>query len=135
MEQSITSMARRDVDVHPVFPKISHTLYEALSSATFWSYYEHEDGIKNLVNAKVIDDFATMPPFTRLYLFVWDDHYDVEQETEACNENGVTVGDVMTAYCTFVKPKECDGSHHTLGGIDVKEIRDGYLVLEAALVT
>lgn len=129
------TVAKTEIDVHPVFVCISHTLYTPLQTAAFWRYYEHEDGIEHLVDAQVIDDYATMPEVDKLRIYVWDDRYDVEHEVEVSNEEGVTVRDVMTGYCKIKKPMDCVESHHLLGGMDVKEIIDGCLVLEAALAT
>lgn len=130
-----TIVPRMAINVHPVFVCISHTLYEPLHTAAFWRYYEYEDGIEHLVDAQVIDDYATMPVVVKLRLYICDDHYDAEHEVEISNEGGVTVRDVMTKYCEIKKPKDCVESHHLLGGMDVKEIVDGCMVLEAALAT
>jgi hypothetical protein len=124
-----------NVDVHPVFNAISHVLYSPLHTIAYWRYYAYEDGIENFVDGKVADEFATIPPFSTIWIYVWDSRYDVENNLVVRNVGGVTVRDVMAKYCSIQRPEGCEESSYLLGGMDVKGTHDGQLELEAMLMT
>lgn len=105
-----------NIQINPIFNKISHACLSEMSDVYFLFRDKKPDGETDsrklaLIDSSAVKQNATEPAVTHLRLQPCG-HANVNVEVEVKSEHAVTVGDVMLGLCQFYGERYGYGSCH-----------------------